>query len=167
MSSHDAPASSIWGMLLSVPHRFSIRKTMRGTTTAGETAASTAPITAASMRLTPRRYGASSMYPASSQVAGRHESRTAGRPTCLRSDRLSDRPALSRMMISAICRSSDEIDRIESSSTFSMCGPRTMPTRSIPMIRGSLIAEQTAAAASPARKTRASDVNIVFLLPGA
>lgn len=54
------PARIICGMLLSVPRPLSISCTMRGTTTAGDTAASTEPMTAASTRVTPRKHGASS-----------------------------------------------------------------------------------------------------------
>ena len=60
ISSHDAPARIICGMLLSVPRPLSISCTMRGTTTAGDTAASTEPMTAASARVMPRKHGASS-----------------------------------------------------------------------------------------------------------
>ena len=59
-SSQDAPARIICGMLLSVPRRSSMSLTMRGTTTAGETALSTAPVTAASTGLIPSSFGASS-----------------------------------------------------------------------------------------------------------
>ena len=59
ISSHDAPARIICGMLLSVPRPLSISCTMRGTTTAGDTAASTEPMTAASTRVMPRKHGAS------------------------------------------------------------------------------------------------------------
>ena len=58
ISSHEAPASIICGMLLSVPYFSSISLTILGTTTAGDTALSTAPITAASMRFTPSGRGA-------------------------------------------------------------------------------------------------------------
>ena len=60
ISSQDAPARIICGILFFVPYPLSISFTMRGTTTAGETAASTAPITAASMRFPPRIMGANS-----------------------------------------------------------------------------------------------------------
>ena len=60
MSSQEAPAITIWGMPCFVPQPSSIRRTMRGTTTAGETAAIIAPITAASARERPSSTGASS-----------------------------------------------------------------------------------------------------------
>ena len=44
--------------------------------------------------------------------------------------------------------------------TFSTCGPKITPTVSIPIIRGSFTNRHTAAAASPARKMYAKDVNI-------
>ena len=47
MSSQEAPAMIICGMLLPVPYPVSMSCTILGTTTAGETAASTAPMTAA------------------------------------------------------------------------------------------------------------------------
>ena len=62
---------------------------------------------------------------------------TAGRPTRLRSDKSSDRPALIKIMMSAIRRRSDEMDKMESSSQFSTYGPIRMPVSSMPMMRGS------------------------------
>ena len=59
MSSQDAPAMIICGIAFSVPYFDSIRFTIRGTTTAGDTAASTAPMTAASTWVIPRIHGAS------------------------------------------------------------------------------------------------------------
>ena len=119
MSSQEAPAIISWGMLLSVPYLPSISCTMRGTTTAGDTAASTAPITAASVRVTPSTRGASSTNPRISQLAGTQAISTAGRPTFFRSARFRESPAFSRMIISAIWRRSAEMDRMEGSSRFS------------------------------------------------
>ena len=135
---------------------------MRGTTTAGDTAPSTAPITAASMRVIPRMCGANRKNARISQLAGTQAIMTAGRPTFFRSDRSSDRPALIKMMISAICRSSDEMDKMESSSQFSTYGPIRMPVSSMPMMRGRPIRLHNAAAARPSRNTSASDVNMFF-----
>ena len=57
----EAPARIIWGMLFLVPHRPSMRETIRGTTTAGDTAPSTAPMTAPSTQVRPKITGASSV----------------------------------------------------------------------------------------------------------
>ena len=149
-------------MPLPVPRFSSISCTILGTTTAGDTAPSTAPITAASMRVIPRMCGASRKNARISQLAGMQHIITAGRPTFFRSDRSSDRPALIKMMMSAIWRNSDEIDRMESSSQFSTYGPIKMPVSSMPMMRGRPIRLHSAAAAKPSRNTSASDVNIVF-----
>ena len=148
------------GMLFSVPYFSSMSCTMRGMTTAGDTAPSTAPITAASMRVMPRTAGANRRKARISQLAGTQAIITAGRPTFFRSARLSDRPALIRMMISAICRRSDETDRMDGSSQFSTYGPSRMPVSSIPMMRGKCSCWHSAAMASPMRKTSASDVSI-------
>ena len=50
---------------------------------------------------------------------GRPAIMMAGRPTFFRSARFRESPAFSRIMINAICRSSDEMDRIDGSNTFS------------------------------------------------
>jgi len=138
--------------------------TIRGTTTAGETAPMTAPITAASTRVTPRIIGANRIYPQISNDAGTNDIRIAGRPTFLRSDRFNDNPALSRIMISANFRSSAEIPRIDGDNKSSTYGPSTIPVASIPMMPGRRICLQMADMASPTRKISASDVNIFFLL---
>ena len=134
---------------------------MRGMTTAGDTAPSTAPMTAASMRVMPRMAGANRMKAKISQLAGTQDIITAGRPTFFRSARFSERPALMRMMMSAICRSSDEMDRMDASNAFSTQGPSRMPVTSMPMMRGRCSCWQSAAMASPTRKISARDVSIV------
>ena len=139
-------------------------RTILGTTTAGDTAASTAPMTAASMRVTPSREGASRKNASISQLAGTHDIIIAGLPTFFRSDRSSDSPALSRIMISAICRRSEDTESIDGSSRSSTYGPSTIPVISIPIIPGSFSRLHTAAISSPARKIKASDVNILLLL---
>ena len=88
---------------------------------------------------------------------------TAGRPTFFRSARFRESPAFSRIMISAIWRSSDEIERMEESSTFSTYGPSRIPVISIPIIRGSFSLWQIAASERPIRKIKASEVNIVII----
>lgn len=74
ISSQEAPAMIICGMLLLVPIPFSIIETMRGTTTAGDTAASTAPITAPSSGLSPKSSGANKKYPKSQSLPARRTS---------------------------------------------------------------------------------------------
>ena len=160
ISSQEAPAMIICGMLLLVPMPFSIIETMRGTTTAGDTAASTAPITAPSSGLSPKSSGANKKYPRISKLAGTQDIMTAGRPTFFRSARLSDSPALSRMMMSAICLKSAEMERMDGSSRLSTYGPNRIPVNSIPMMRGRCSLWQIPARASPTRKISARDVNI-------
>lgn len=109
---------------------------MRGTTTAGETAPRTAPMTAASILETPKMAGANRTNATISQLAGTKDIRRAGRPTFFKSARLRESPALSRMMIRAICRRSEETDRMEGSSRSRTYGPSTMPVNSMPMMRG-------------------------------
>ena len=162
ISSHEAPASIICGMAFLVPYLFSIRLTILGTTTAGDTAASTAPITAASTRLTPSIKGAHTIYPISSKVAGTNDKSTAGLPAFLRSLKSSESPAFISMIISAILRSSEDMDNIDGSSISRTYGPSTIPVASIPIIRGSLSLWHIAPIASPTRKINDSDVNIFF-----
>ena len=83
--------------------------------TAGDTAAMTLPIIAASNRLTPNNAGANRTVPANSAQAGRKHIRTAGRPTFFKSDRFKDNPALVNMITSAICLKSAEIFKMDSS----------------------------------------------------
>ena len=92
-------------MLFSVPRLSSIIRIIRGTTTAGDTALSTAPIKSASMRSSPSKSGAKQKYPRISMHAGTNDIITAGRPTFFKSARLSVRPARIRIIISAICLS--------------------------------------------------------------
>ena len=117
-SSTDAPASRSCGMLFFVPYPSSISRIILGTITAGETAAITLPMIAASNRVIPSSTGARRTVPAISTQAGTKHMRTAGRPTFFRSDKSSDRPALVRIMTSAICLRSAEIFRIEPSIRF-------------------------------------------------
>ena len=133
---------------------------MRGTTTAGDTAARTAPIKAASIRVILRIDGANRKKASISKLAGTNAIKTAGRPTFFKSDKSSDRPAFSKMIINAIWRSSAEIDKIDGSSRFRTYGPKIIPVISIPIMRGSFNCWQIAAVASPTRKIRARDVNI-------
>ena len=136
-SSTDAPARISCGIPCFVPYPSSISLTMRGTTTAGETAASTAPITAASRTDTPIIFGASKIIPSISKEAGTKHIKTAGLPIFLSPVRSSPSPARVRMMISAIFLSSEEMERILSSKRFSTYGPNTIPVSSIPKRLGS------------------------------
>ena len=92
-----------------------MRFTIRGTTTAGETAPRTAPITAASIMFIPRIAGANKIYPIISQVAGTKDKRIAGRPAFFKSLISGDKPAFNRIIINAIFLSSSEIDKIDGS----------------------------------------------------
>ena len=101
-SSRDAPASISWGMPFFVPYPSSISFTILGTTTAGDTAARTEPISAASTRVMPKIDGAMAVYAATSKQAGRKDIRSAGRPIFLRSAMSRERPAFISMIIRAI-----------------------------------------------------------------
>ena len=162
ISSHDAPAIIICGIDCFVPYFSSINCTMRGTTTAGETAASTVPITAASIREISKKIGANSTYPTISNDAGTKASKIAGLPTFFKSFKFNDKPALSKMIINAILRSSAEIDKIDESRKSSTYGPSTIPVTSIPIMRGSFNFWHIAAIQSPTKKISANDVNIFF-----
>ena len=164
ISSQDAPAIIICGIAFSVPYFRSIRLTILGTTTAGETAAKTAPITAASIRPIPRSTGANNIYPAISQDAGTNDNKIAERPVFFKSARSRDNPAFNRIIISAIFRSSAETERIDGSKKSSTYGPRTIPVTNIPIILGSFKRWQIAPIASPTKKISDNDVNIIFLL---
>ena len=80
-SSTDAPAKINCGILLSVPYPSSISFIILGTTTAGDTAAMTLPMIAASRIDTPNNNGAKIIVPIISIHAGTKHIRIAGRPT--------------------------------------------------------------------------------------
>ena len=143
-----------------VPYFSSMSRSIRGTTTAGETAPRTAPMRAASMRETPRSSGANITYPTISQHAGTKDIITAGRPTFFRSERSSDSPAFIRIMIRAMLLSSDDMPSIDGSSRSSTYGPRTTPLTSMPTMRGSRSLSTIAATESPTRKMKDNDVSI-------
>ena len=107
--------------------------------------------------------GVNNTYPTISQQAGINDIMTAGLPTFFRSDKFSESPAFISMMIRAICRSSDEMPSTELSSRSRTYGLTTIPTPSIPMIRGKPSFSKIAAADSPTRKMIASDNNIKHL----
>ena len=71
-----------------------------------------------------------------SKLAGTKDIIIAGLPTFFKSLRLSDNPALSRIIIKAIWRNSEEIERIDGSSRSRIYGPNTIPVTNIPIIRG-------------------------------
>ena len=160
ISSHDAPAIIICGIAFFVPYFSSISITILGMTTAGETAPSTAPITAASILLIPNNNGANNIYPAISHVAGTNDIRIAGRPAFFKSFKSRDNPALSRIIISASFLNSDEIESIDGSRKSRTYGPNTIPVTSIPIIRGILSFWQIAPIASPTKKISDNDANI-------
>lgn len=162
MSSIDEPAMIICGMLLAVPIRRSMRLIIRGTMTAGDTAAMTEPRIAASSRVMPKIKGAMITTPAISNSAGRKLSSIAGRPTCLSSLALSARPARSSITTSASCRSSCEMPSSAGSSRSSICGPSSMPVSSIPISAGSLSRENSLPAIRLHRVRSAMDVSMLF-----
>ena len=85
---------------------------------AGDTAATTAPITAASSNEMPSKGGATSIIPAISKQAGTKHISTAGRPTFFKSLISKASPARIRMITSAICRSSTDTDNRDGDNAF-------------------------------------------------
>ena len=67
---------------------------------------------------------------------------------------------MSRIIIRAICRNSDEMERMEGLSRLSAYGPRAMPVSSMPTMRGNLSSWHRAAIASPARKIREREASM-------
>lgn len=151
-SSTEAPAMIIWGIRRAPPQPSSMSRSILGTITAGETAATTLPRRAASRGRTPSSLGASSTIPTSSKQAGRKHISKAGRPTRLRSSRRRFKPARVRMMSRAIRRRSEERRRMRSSRRPRTCGPSKMPASSMPS-RGAAGAGRTASPA-PCRPER-------------
>ncbi|MPM76779.1 hypothetical protein SDC9_123778 [bioreactor metagenome] len=167
MSSTEAPAIISCGTLCSRPYPLSISRSIRGTTTAGETAARTVPIIAASRYVMPSKGGASSSTPSSSKVAGTKHIRTAGLPTFFRSLRSKAMPARMRITISAIFLRSAEMLRIDGSIRFSTCGPSRTPDSIMPSRGGSFSFCITPPRARPQNKISARLNNIKKPLPSA
>ena len=92
--------------------------TILGTTTAGDTAASTAPIMAASNVVSPNNLGASNTIPISSNVAGRKHIKKAGLPSFFKPDKSKPKPALVSIIIRAIFLKSADIAKILGSNRF-------------------------------------------------
>ena len=104
--------------------------------------------------------GANSTIPTISNGAGTKHIITAGLPIFLSPERSRPRPALVRMIISAIFRSSAEIPRILSSNRFSTYGPSIIPVIIIPSKLGSLIFLQIQPIDIPTSKIKAILSNI-------
>jgi hypothetical protein len=85
-----------------------MKSIIRGTTTAGETAARMHPRMVASSQVRPRRGGATSRTPIISKTAGTLLMISAARPTRWRVSRRSSNPARRRITTRAICRKSPE-----------------------------------------------------------
>ena len=96
----------------------SISLTILGTTTAGDTAASTEPRIRDSNGLKSKSVGASNKTPNSSNVAGRKHIKMAGLPSFLKADKSSPKPAIVKMMIRAIFLRSPDIAKILGSKMF-------------------------------------------------
>ena len=106
-------------MLFWVPYPVSIKWSILGTTTAGDTAATTDPRMAASRTEICSRVGANNTIPTISKQAGTKHIRMAGRPTFFKSSRFSESPARVRMMMRANWRRSAEIPKMELSNRLS------------------------------------------------
>ena len=161
-SSTDAPASISCGMPSLVPWPSSISFTILGTTTAGETAASTAPMIAASSVVKPISFGAKISMPMISKDAGTKHIRTAGLPIFFKPDKSRLSPALVKIIIRAIFLSSAEMPSILASIRFRTYGPSSMPVISMPSRLGSLIFRHSQPRDIPTIKISATLNNIQF-----
>ncbi len=107
-SSNEEAPRIIVGIAFLAPRPRSIKSIIRGTTTAGETAAKMEPRMAASRQVIFSSLGATSITPPISKTAGNALIITVARPTRFKASRRSSNPALSRMTISAIFLKSPE-----------------------------------------------------------
>ena len=119
---------------------------------------------AASKIETPSSLGASRIIPRISKQAGTKHIRIAGLPTFFKSSRFSESPALARIMINAIFRSSDEIFKMEASIRFKAYGPNTIPVTNIPKSPGRCTFLQSHPIIMPSNSIHAILINI-FLSP--
>lgn len=115
----------------------SISLTILGTTTAGDTAASTEPRIRDSNGLESKSVGASNKTTNNSNVAGRKHIKMAGLPSFLKADKSSPKPALVKMMIRAIFLRSPDIAKILGSNRFKTQGPSIIPVSNMPIRLGS------------------------------
>jgi hypothetical protein len=104
-----------------------IKSIIRGTTTAGETAATTLPKIKPSIKVIENNQTDRKAIANISSVAGKKLSKIAPRPTTFKSFISSDKPALSKMTISAIFLKSADIDSIVGSIKSKTKGPKIMP----------------------------------------
>ena len=106
----------------------------------------------------------SRIIPRTSKQAGTKHIRIAGLPTFFKSSRFSESPALARIMINAIFRSSDEIFKMEASIRFKAYGPNTIPVTNIPKSPGRCTFLQSHPIIMPSNSIHAILINI-FLSP--
>ena len=90
-----------------------------GIITAGDTAATTVPVRAASAYVIPKRSGANATIAHISKHAGTKHINAAGLPIFFKSVISRESPALSTIITSAICLRSDESESIDPSIRFS------------------------------------------------
>ena len=116
----------------------SMKRIIIGTTTAGDTAPSTAPRIAECKTVSPSSHGPSAVIAAPSTIAGTAESKTTRPPTRCSVSRLSSNPARSKMTISAIRRRSVEAVSNPGWIQSSAKGPITTPRSSMPTRPGTV-----------------------------
>ena len=134
-----------------------------GTMMAGEAAASIAPTIAESIRESPRHAGPRITAPTISNVAGTKQSMMAGRPIFFMSLISRLNPARNKITISAISRSSEEIERILGSSRFSAAGPRMMPVMISPRSDGICSFLKIPLMQNPIRSISARLISMLFM----
>ena len=124
-----------------VPYFSSISLSIFGTSTAGDTAATTEPIKAASNKLISKSFGAIKIIPIISKLAGTKHINIAGRPTFFKSSISRLSPALVNIMMRANSLKSADIESIELSNKFKQYGPNTIPVIISPKSDGSFKSE--------------------------
>ena len=127
---------------------------------AGDTAAITAPIIAASNMLIPSNFGAISIAAIISKQAGIKHISIAGRPTFFKSLISKDNPALVSIITKANCLKSGDINIIFSSNKFKAWGLKIIPVKIIPMSLGNFSLSNILPINKPSKKITAKLVNI-------
>ena len=159
-SSTEAPAIINCGILFPVPLFSSINFNILGTTTAGDTAAITLPIIAASSTVIPKSFGAIRTVPVISNSAGKKHIRKAGLPALFKSSISIAKPALVSIITKASCLRFEDIESIESSKRFRANGPNITPVIIIPKRAGSFNFVNNVPNIKPVKNISAKLVNI-------